>query len=178
MGKRFNLKNKYKMSTRPTVSVFNHSNVNEVVAEVRMPHVFLAPVRNDLVSFVHDQLSKNSRQAHGVERKAGMKHSAESWGTGRAVARIPRVSGSGTHRSGQAAFGNMCRKGRMFAPLKTWRRWHRRVNNKQKRHAVASALAASAIVPLVQARGHRVGNVNQLPLVFDDKLESYEKTRQ
>merc|ERR1711988_901899 len=122
MGKRFNLKNKYKMSTRPTVSVFNHSNVNEVVAEVRMPHVFLAPVRNDLVSFVHDQLSCNTRQAHGVNKKAGMKHSAESWGTGRAVARIPRVSGSGTHRSGQGAFGNMCRKGRMAHPLHTWRR--------------------------------------------------------
>jgi len=59
-----------------------------------------------------------------------MKHSAESWGTGRAVSRIPRVSGSGTHRSGQAAFGNECRKGRMFAPLHTWRRWHRRVNIK------------------------------------------------
>jgi len=29
-----------------------------------------------------------------------MSHSAESWGTGRAVARIPRVAGSGTHRSG------------------------------------------------------------------------------
>lgn len=46
-----------------------------------------------------------------------MKHSAESWGTGRAVARIPRISGSGTHRSGQGAFGNMCRKGRMAFPL-------------------------------------------------------------
>merc|ERR1712196_28627 len=98
MGKRFNLKNKYKMSTRPTVSVFSSTNAKEVVAEVRMPHVFLAPVRNDLVSFVHDQLSCNTRHAHGVNKKAGMKHSAESWGTGRAVARIPRVSGSGTHR--------------------------------------------------------------------------------
>jgi len=37
----------------------------------------------------------------------------------------------------------------MFAPLKTWRRWHRKVNLKQKRHAVASALAASSITPLV-----------------------------
>ena len=83
-----------------------------------------------------------------------MKHSAESWGTGRAVARIPRVSGSGTNRAGQAAFGNMCRKGRMFAPIKTWRRWHRKVNLKQKRHAAASAIAASAITPLVQARGN------------------------
>lgn len=106
-----------------------------------------------------------------------MSHSAESWGTGRAVARIPRVAGSGTHRSGQAAFGNMCRKGRMFAPLKTWRRWHRSVNLKQKRHAAASAVAATGIVPLVLARGHRISQVPQVPLVVEDKLESYEKTR-
>jgi len=61
----------------------------------------------------------------------------------------------------------MCRKGGMFAPLKTWRRWHRKVNLKQKRHAVASALAASAVTPLVLARGHRVMEVPELPLVVD-----------
>lgn len=107
-----------------------------------------------------------------------MKHSAESWGTGRAVARIPRISGSGTHRSGQGAFGNMCRKGRMFAPLKTWRRWHRRVNIKHKRHAVASAIAATAVVPLVMARGHKVQNVPQVPLVVDNGVENIEKTKE
>lgn len=52
--------------------------------------------------------------------------------TGRAVARIPRVSGGGTHRAGQAAFGNMCRSGRMFAPTKIWRKWHIKVNQGQK----------------------------------------------
>jgi len=165
------------MSNRPTVSVFNHKNSNEVLSEVRMPHVFLAPVRNDLVSFVHDQLSKNTRQAHGVDKKAGMKHSAESWGTGRAVARIPRVSGSGTHRSGQAAFGNMCRKGRMAHPLQTWRRWHRKVNLTQRRHALASAVAATACAPLVLARGHRVMGVSQLPLILDDAVGQIAKTR-
>lgn len=106
-----------------------------------------------------------------------MQHSAESWGTGRAVARIPRVSGSGTHRAGQAAFGNMCRKGRMFAPLKVYRRWHRKVNVHQRRHAVAAALAASSLTALVMARGHRVQEVPELPLVVEDKLESYEKTK-
>lgn len=48
----------------------------------------------------------------------GHQTSAESWGTGRAVARIPRVRGGGTHRSGQGAYGNMCKGGRMFAPTK------------------------------------------------------------
>ena len=63
-----------------------------------------------------------------MSKHAGEQTSAISWGTGRAVARIPRVGGGGTHRSGQGAFGNMCRGGRMFAPTKIWRRWHRHVN--------------------------------------------------
>lgn len=55
----------------------------------------------------------------------------------------------------------------MFAPLKIWRKWHRKVNVNQKRHAVASALAASACAPLVLARGHKVMDVPELPLVSD-----------
>lgn len=165
------------MSQRPTVAVFSHKNRNEVTAEVRMPHVFLAPVRDDLVNFVHHQLSNNTRQAHGVDPKAGMKHSAESWGTGRAVARIPRVSGSGTHRSGQGAFGNMCRKGRMAHPLHTWRRIHRKVNLNQRRHALASAIAATASFPLVLARGHDCHFIPQLPLVLEDSVGNVSKTK-
>merc|ERR1712216_1014703 len=72
----------------------------------------------------------------------------------------------------------MCRKGRMFNPLKTWRRWHRRTNMKHKRHAVASAIAASAIAPLVMARGHRVANTPQCPMVVDNGCENIEKTKQ
>lgn len=47
----------------------------------------------------------------------------------------------------------MCRGGRMFAPTKTWRRWHRRVNVTQKRYAICSALAASALPALVMSKG-------------------------
>jgi large subunit ribosomal protein L4e len=134
-----------------------------------MPEVFTVPIRNDLVHFVHSSLAKNRRQGHAVFWKAGAEHSAESWGTGRAVARIPRISGSGTSRAGQATFGNMCRKARMFAPLKIWRKWHQRCNVTQRRHAVASALAASACTPLVMARGHKVDGVPELPLVLETK---------
>merc|ERR1740123_499530 len=158
------------MAARPVCSVYAFDGDNEVPkvsGEAAMPAVFSAPIRDDIVSFVHANMSKNRRQAHGVFHLQGHQHSAESWGTGRAVARIPRISGSGTHRSGQAAFGNQCRKGRMFAPLRTWRKWHRKVNTNQKRHAVASALAASACAPLVLARGHDVNAVPELPLVMD-----------
>lgn len=162
------------MTARPVVSVY--SQEAKVVGSVHMPAVFTAPIRDDTVQFVHANMSKNRRQAHGVFWLQGHQHSAESWGTGRAVARIPRIGGSGTSRSGQGAFGNMCRKGRMFAPLKTWRKWHRKINLTQKRHAVASALAASAVAPLVLARGHNVQNVPELPLVIDSlNVESTQK---
>ena len=88
-----------------------------------------------------------------------------SWGTGRAVARIPRVPGGGTSRSGQGAFGNMCRGGRMFAPTKVWRKWHKKISTNQRRYAVTSALAASAVPALVMARGHKIDNVPEFPLV-------------
>jgi len=163
------------MTSRPVVSVYA-KNGSEVVDSLPMPAVFTAPIRDDIVQFVHANMNKNRRQAHGVFYKAGMQHSAESWGTGRAVARIPRIGGSGTSRSGQGAFGNQCRKGRMFAPLKTYRRWHRKINLNQKRHAVASAVAASAVTPLVLARGHRVLNAPELPLVVDSLNVDTTKT--
>lgn len=48
-------------------------------------------------------MAKNKRQPYAVATNAGHQTSAESWGTGRAVARIPRVGGGGTHRSGQVS---------------------------------------------------------------------------
>jgi len=64
----------------------------------------------------------------------------------------------------------------MFSPTKTWRRWHRKVNINQKRYAVVSALAASALPSLVLARGHRIEQVPEVPLVIDDGAESVTKT--
>jgi len=164
------------MAARPLVSVF--SLTGEKSGETSLPAVMTAPLRADIVQFVHTNMNKNNRQAYAVSLYAGKQVSASSWGTGRAVARIPRVGGGGTSRSGQGAFGNMCRGGRMFAPTKTWRKWHRKINTTQKRYAVASALAATAVPALVMARGHVVDNVPEIPLVIDNALESTKKTAQ
>jgi large subunit ribosomal protein L4e len=154
------------MASRPTVSIIGADGKATGATEV-LPKVFSAPIRPDIVKHVHTGMAKNKRQPYSVSEKAGHQTSAESWGTGRAVARIPRVSGGGTHRAGQAAFGNMCRSGRMFAPTKIWRKWHVKVNQGQKRFATASALAASSVAPLLMARGHQVATVPEVPLVVD-----------
>ncbi|XP_076651152.1 ribosomal protein L4 isoform X2 [Halictus rubicundus] len=164
-------------TARPLVTVY--TDKNEASGDtISLPAVFKAPIRPDIVNFVHQQVSKNSRQPYCVSKEAGHQTSAESWGTGRAVARIPRVRGGGTHRSGQGAFGNMCRGGRMFAPTKPWRRWHRKINVNQKRYALVSAIAASGVPALVQSKGHMIQEVPEFPLVVSDKIQEYNKTKQ
>mmetsp|Transcript_18966 Transcript_18966/g.26959 ORF Transcript_18966/g.26959 Transcript_18966/m.26959 type:complete len:384 (-) Transcript_18966:175-1326(-) len=163
-------------TTRPIISVFNLSG--EKCGETSLPSVMTAPIRSDLVQFVHTNMAKNARQAYAVSTKAGKQVTAESWGTGRAVARIPRVGGGGTSRSGQGAYGNMCRGGHMFAPTKTWRKWHRKINIPQKRYAVASAVAATAVPALVMARGHRIDNIPEIPLILESSLQATLKTSQ
>jgi large subunit ribosomal protein L4e len=165
-------------AARPLVTVQAIGGSEEAPSQSTLPDVFLAPIRPDIVQFVHTNMRKNARQAYAVNTEAGHQHSAESWGTGRAVSRIPRVSGGGTSRAGQAAFGNMCRKGRMFAPTRIWRKWHRKINTNQKRYAVASALAASALPSLVLARGHKIADLPEVPLVIGNATESLQKTKQ
>jgi hypothetical protein len=56
-----------------------------------------APIRPDIVRTVHTNMNKNHRQAYAVSMKAGHQTAAESWGTGRAVSRIPRVPGANSN---------------------------------------------------------------------------------
>lgn len=164
-------------AARPLITVYSDKN-EATERNITLPAVFRAPIRPDIVNFVHFQMLKNTRQPYAVNEKAGHQTSAESWGTGRAVARIPRVRGGGTHRSGQGAFGNMCRGGRMFAPTKTWRRWHRHINTNQRRYAMCSAIAATGIPALVMSKGHRIEQTPEVPLVVSDKVQDIKKTKE
>jgi len=66
----------------------------------------------------------------------------------------------------------------MFGPTKIWRRWHRKISVNQRRYAVSSALAASALPSLVMARGHKIDNVPEFPLVLGDRLNAVTKTKE
>uniref|UniRef100_A0A0K8TPN9 Putative 60s ribosomal protein l4 n=1 Tax=Tabanus bromius TaxID=304241 RepID=A0A0K8TPN9_TABBR len=164
-------------AARPLVSVYSEKN-EPLKKDACLPVVFKAPIRPDVVNEIHQLMRRNRRQAYAVSEKAGHQTSAESWGTGRAVARIPRVRGGGTHRSGQGAFGNMCRGGRMFAPTKPWRRWHRKINVNQRRYALVSAIAACGVPALVQSKGHIIDGISELPLVVSDDVQKLQKTKQ
>jgi len=154
-------------------SCFEGLSIDRIV----LPDVFLSPIRIDILKFVHQNMSKNKRQPYAVSSNAGTNSSARSWGTGRAVSRVPRVPGSGTHRSGQGAITNMCRGGRIFGPTTVWRKWHHKINKNQRRQALMTAIASSGLVSLILARGHNIKEVPEIPLVLESSIEVHSKSK-
>lgn len=63
--------NVLKMS-RPVVSVFDIESADSVTGTVTLPAVFTAPIRADVVHYVHTLMAKNKRQAYAVNSDAGM----------------------------------------------------------------------------------------------------------
>ena len=58
------------MCVRPLVGVY--SDGAKTGSNVVIPAVFRAPIRPDIVNFIHNQMSKNKRQAYAVNKDAGM----------------------------------------------------------------------------------------------------------
>ena len=54
------------MAARPVISVYDAQNQVVEGASIHLPAVFKAPIRPDIVSFVHDKMMKNSRQPYAV----------------------------------------------------------------------------------------------------------------
>jgi large subunit ribosomal protein L4e len=56
------------MTSRPEISIWDPTTSTFTVSsKVALPAVFTAPIRLDIVNFVHFNLNRNRRQAHGVD---------------------------------------------------------------------------------------------------------------
>ena len=58
------------MAARPLVTVYNEKN-EATQSQIKLPAVFRAPIRPDIVNFIHDQVRKNKRQPYAVAKEAG-----------------------------------------------------------------------------------------------------------
>ena len=125
--------------------------------------------RPDLIKKAVLAAQANRQQPYGPHFMSGMRTSAENWGPGRAVARVPRLKdGKRAARVPQAV------KGRRAHPPKPEADRTEKVNKKERRKAIRSAIAATANPDLVKNRGH-IHSAN-LPLVAVDDLSSIAKT--
>jgi large subunit ribosomal protein L4e len=91
---------------------------------------------------------------------------------------MPRVKGSGTSAANKAAFAPGTVGGRQAHPPEARKVIVERINTKENRLAIRSAIAASANPDFVKARGHQIDNVPQIPMVVSDKLESVTTTKE
>ena len=144
--------------------------------KVSLPRYFDAPVRSDVIKRAVVAIQSHSYQPQGRDAMAGKRTTAESLGVGRGMSRIPRVKGERYARGGLAGFAAGTVKGRLTWPPTSARIVSKRINRKELKLAMLSAVAATSSQKLVQARGHKIDANIELPLVVSDATETVTKS--
>ena len=147
-----------------------HTLDGEDDGEQTLPDVFETPFRPDLIRRAVVAAQANRKQDYGADEYAGLRTPAESFGSGRGQAHVPR-------EGGQARRVPQTVGGRPAHPPKTEKDRSVDINDKERRKAIRSAIAATADAELVAERGHEFDDDLELPLVVTDEFEELEKTQ-
>lgn len=153
-----------------TVKVFNLDG--KPVEEMTLPPIFETPLRPDVIRRAVLSLQSNRLQPKGRDPMAGKRTTAESRGVGLGIARIPRIKGS----AGRGAFAPGTVGGRLAHPPLVDKKIIKEIPKKEKRLALFSAIAATAIKEVIASRGHVIEGIPEIPLVVTDELEGLKKT--
>ena len=135
-----------------------------------LPEVFESAYRPDLIKRAVLAAQANRKQDYGADEYAGMRTPAESHGSGRGMAHVPRENGQ-ARRVPQAV------SGRPAHPPKSEKDRSLNINDKERKQAVRSAVAATADADLVAERGHEFDGDLDLPLIVSDAFEDLVKTQ-
>ena len=161
------------------------SRKNENKGSVDLPSQFNEPVRPDLIKKAVLVVAGNNRQPYGAKPNAGMRASAElsrrrhdyrgSYTHG--ISRVPRkiMSRRGTRMNWVGAFAPGTVGGRRAHPPKAEKIWELKMNKKERRKAIRSALAAVVDKATISKRGHKIPE--NFPVAIDDDFESIKKTK-
>ena len=144
----------------------------ERTKEIDLPPIFSPFVREDVIKKCFIIERSNARQPYGTSKDAGKRHAVNSWGTGRGVSRIPRLTGGS-----KAAFAPQAVGGRRTHPPKVEKVWKRKINKKEKFKAFCSAFAATADINFVSKRGHKFSENLNFPVIVENEFETLERTK-
>ena len=154
-----------------TKSVSVYDADGKSVGKVEVPDFFESPLRTDLIRRAVVALQSGSFQPKGRDPMAGKRTTAASLGVGHAMSRVPRVKGERYARGGLAGFAPNTVKGRVTFPPTSAKLSAKKINKKELKLALRSAVAATSSKELVKARGHRIGDDLDLPLIVSDETE-------
>lgn len=145
--------------------------------QVSLLDLFDARLRIDVIRKVSTAQHSHNFQPQGRNYMAGKRTTAESFGVGRGISRVPRIGGHGP-LSGTAAFAPGTMGGRSAFPPVTGKKLVKQVNRREKRLALRSAVAATGSTEMVRKRGHKFDQSRELPLVVTDEVEKLSKSSQ
>jgi len=151
---------------------------------IELPSQFSEPLRKDLIQRAFLAIRSNKKQAYGSYPTAGQRQSAKlsrrrrkfKGSYGKAISRVSRktIWRRGGHFGWVGAFAPGTYKGRIAHPPKAYKIVDEKINKKENRKAIRSALSAVINENLVKERGHLFSH---LPLVIDNKLYDIKKTK-
>ena len=145
--------------------------------EISLPTVFETRLRLDIIQKASIAQQSHRFQPQGRNLMAGKRTTAEGFGVGRGISRVPRIGGHGP-LSGTAAFAPGTVGGRMAFPPVTAKKIAKQINRKERRLALRSAIAATGSDEIVRQRGHKFDEQRRLPLVVNDEVEKLSKSSQ
>lgn len=157
----------------------------EKTKQIAMPKQFEEQIRPDLIKRAVLVIQSNNRQAYGAFPFAGQRASAVisrrrrkyrgSYNHG--ISRVPRkiTWRRGTQMGWKGAFAPGTVKGRKAHAPQATKVLSEKINIKERKKAIRSALSATLIPELVKKRGHKF---KELPTVVDSKIEKLDKTKQ
>lgn len=164
----------------------NVLNLNgEKTGSVELPRQFEEAKEPVIIKRAVEVLQAGRRQSYGAYPEAGTGFSVQlskrrrkyrgSYGIG--MSRVPRkiMSRRGTRFNWVAAFAPGTRGGRRAHPPKAGKIWEKKINKKENRLAIRSALSYTVDKAAVKARGHIIPE--SYPFIIDDKFESLDKTK-
>ncbi len=153
--------------------------------KIDLPTQFFEEIRPDLIKRAVLSIQSHNRQPYGTFPQAGMRQVAKlsrrrrqfKTAYGHGISRVPRKAL--WHRGRQfgwvGAFAPGTTKGRKANPPKSEKVWAQKINIKERRKAIRSALAATIHPDLVKQRGHLF---KELSPVVDAQAESLSKTKE
>ncbi|MFQ5476205.1 MAG: 50S ribosomal protein L4 [Nitrosopumilus sp.] len=146
--------------------------------DVELPLVFSTPFRRELIHKAFTNLTSHKFQPQGRHPTAGQDVVADSNDppTGQGVSRVARSTGGGGGRQGQGAEVASTRGGRQAHPPIVEKVIYKKLNKKEKKLALCSAIAATASKDLIESRGHKIEGIESFPIVVSDDIESVSKT--
>jgi len=152
-----------------------HATIYDLYGEesgsLDLPEVFGTQFRPDLIKRAVGVAQANAKQDYGADELAGLRTSAESPGSGRGMAHVPRTNG-------QAARVPQAVGGRKAHPPKAEKDQGKEINDKERKLAFRSAVAATVDADAVDERGHEFEDDLDLPVVVSDDFEDLEKTKE